>query len=78
MEPESRRVDHVGIEPAHSFASVCYPDAHPGPGRRRHQSRPQQPLEINRQLEAARTQALEKLGMSPQFPTSRFPELPRS
>ncbi len=55
------RVDHVGVEPACSFACVGDAHAHLGLCGRGHERRAQQPLEVDRQIKIAGTQPVIEL-----------------
>ena len=48
--------DPVRVEPGRPFAGVGEPDAHGGPGRRRHDPRPEQPLEVDVEVETGSAQ----------------------
>ncbi len=60
VQPQARRVDAVGVEPARAFASVGHADAHPRARGRRHERRAQESLQVDRQVEAASGQRPEQ------------------
>ena len=64
VQPQPGRVDQVGVEPARPLARIGHADADLGPRGGGHECRPEQPLQIDRQVKPAAAQLPEQAGRS--------------